>query len=120
MTKRLFLKLLSAATFGAFVPASVPAPTPKPKQYLTTCTWDELIGLRFMWEGKEWVICGQQVERWIQYDGQWLRNFRNNQYWCHPINDPNHRKIAWFYYERDGDKVNYDRVHLDPDMFYRA
>jgi hypothetical protein len=139
MNKRLFLKLLSLAGFGAVlpIPKALVSTAPPVRKHLTTCGWDELIGLRFKWpvgvfcphdawKGIEWVVCGKEVESWFKWHGQDVSNFYQNKYYARPVGKREPLKLLCFdpVIMRDSDGQgfmrDYSRVELPPNMFYRA
>jgi hypothetical protein len=128
MNKRLFLKLLSLAGLGSLIP--IPKLPANPyRQYLTSCSPDELIGLRFHWPesgfpnptpGKDWVVCGWPLGGWIEYQGGWISNYRNNKAFTRPVDGSGPLKlICLIPVTRADGTFDYSRFELPPNTFYR-
>jgi len=129
--KRLFLKLLSLAGLGSILPSpkSLKAPV---RQYLTSCKRDELVGLRFKWPvmhdtpnpdpGNDWFVCGEEVEDWFWWKGQYLTNYRHNMFYGCPVGKTEPLQLLCFDCVKlsDSDGFDYSRFELTPNTFYRA
>jgi hypothetical protein len=136
MTKRLFLKLLSLAGFGKLIPISpvVQAPAQgwefETRHYLTSCRWDELIGLRFHWKGSwqpnpdagsDWIVCGKEVSTWFNWKGTEVRNYRQNKYYARPVGKAAPLQLLSFQpVTIPPDTIDYSRVNLGKHLFYRV
>lgn len=114
---------------GWMIPVLTPAAA-LPREYLTSCRWDELIGLQFHWKatgianpapGHDWVVCGKEVATgWFEWKGGFISNCCQNKYYGRPVGKSGPIELLVFpeALGRDG-RPDYSRVHLWENTFYR-
>lgn len=109
MTKRLFLKLLPLAALGAFFKTRKSTPQ---RKYLTSCSWNEVTGLRFMMGSEEWVVFRKQAKM--------IDDGIQKKYWARPVHSKDRVFLCCFVPHFEFNTIDFDRVHLEPNTFYRA